>query len=337
MRGIVQDQTGAVLQGARVSLKDESGRVVRAVVTDAKGEFLVDRLPPGAYVLEGEFEGFRPATVNVRIGTRRLPVQTLVLQLASQTQEITVNAGDDVVTAAAAANRDAIVIDDQALKNLPIFDRDIVGTLARFLDASAMGSGGVTLVVDGMEARKVGGRAVGDSADQGQPGSLRRRIPAAGARPHRGHDQGRHRELQRLDGLHVPRRAPECARSVRGDPSAGTAPDPAKGCSAVRCSTASATTSSSRSDGAQDNLQSIVVAARSGRVDQRGRAAAGPRPGAVGVADAPAGPAPHALVPVHQRGHVNRQPGRRWHHAPGVGRGRPRVTRRRSSWARAAC
>ena len=156
MRGIVQDQTGAVLQGARVSLKDESGRIVRSVVTDAKGEFLVDRLPPGAYVLEGEFEGFRPASVNVRVGTRRLAVQTLVLQLASQNQEITVNAGDDVVAAAAAANRDAIVIDDQALKNLPIFDRDVVGTLARFLDASAMGSGGVTLVVDGMEARKVG-------------------------------------------------------------------------------------------------------------------------------------------------------------------------------------
>ena len=37
-----------------------------------------------------------------------------------------------------------------------MFDRDIVGTLSRFLDASAMGTGGVTLVVDGMEARKVG-------------------------------------------------------------------------------------------------------------------------------------------------------------------------------------
>jgi outer membrane receptor protein involved in Fe transport len=156
LRGIVQDQTGAVLQGARVTLTDDAGRTVRSVVTDAKGEFLVDRLPAGAYVLEGEFEGFRPATVNVRIGTRRLPLQTLVLQVAGQSQEITVNAGGDVLGAAANANRDAVVLDDKDLKNLPIFDRDVVGTLARFLDASAMGSGGVTLVVDGMEARKVG-------------------------------------------------------------------------------------------------------------------------------------------------------------------------------------
>ena len=49
-----------------------------------------------------------------------------------------------------------MVLNDQELKNLPIFDRDIVGTLSRFLDASALGTGGATLVVDGMEARKVG-------------------------------------------------------------------------------------------------------------------------------------------------------------------------------------
>jgi hypothetical protein len=157
VRGIVQDQTGAVLQGAMVNVKDEAGRTVRSVVTDAKGEFLVDRLPVGAYVLEAAFEGFRPTVLNLRIAARRAPpIQTMVLQLASQTQEVTVNAGAGVIGAAANANRDAVVLDDKDLRNLPIFDRDMVGTLSRFLDASAMGTGGVTLVVDGMEARKVG-------------------------------------------------------------------------------------------------------------------------------------------------------------------------------------
>lgn len=79
-----------------------------------------------------------------------------MLDLAPQTQEVTVNAGTDVITAAANANRDAVVLHEKELKNLPIFDRDIVGTLSRFLDASALGTGGVTLVIDGMEARKVG-------------------------------------------------------------------------------------------------------------------------------------------------------------------------------------
>lgn len=71
-----------------------------------------------------------------------------MLDVAAQTQEVTVDIGTDAVAAAANRNRDAVVMDDKELRNLPIFDRDIVGTLSRFLDASAMGSGGATLIVD---------------------------------------------------------------------------------------------------------------------------------------------------------------------------------------------
>ncbi len=155
LRGVVRDQTGAVLQGAAVELASESGAVLRTVVTDGRGEYLIDRIAPGAYALKVQFEGFKPATVRVRVTARRVQApQTIVLDLASQSQELTVNA--DVIAAAANANRDAVVVNDKELRNLPIFDRDVVGTLSRFLDASAMGSGGLTLVVDGMEARKVG-------------------------------------------------------------------------------------------------------------------------------------------------------------------------------------
>ena len=155
LHGVVRDQTGAVLPGARVDLADDSGTVVRSAIADKKGEFVIERVPPGDYVLRVQFEGFRSATSRVSVTARRPPpAQTVVLEVAAQSQEVTVNA--DVIAAAANANRDAIVITDTELRNLPIFDRDIVGTLARFLDASVLGSGGVTLVVDGMEARKVG-------------------------------------------------------------------------------------------------------------------------------------------------------------------------------------
>jgi hypothetical protein len=157
VRGVVRDQTGAVLQGAQVRLAGDGGAIGRSVTTDARGEYVIDRVPPGDYTVTVEFEGFRPATVHVRVVTRRAPApQTVVLDLASQKQDVTVSGGEDVITAAARGNRDAIAFDDQDLKNLPIFDRDVVGALSRFLDASAMGTGGVTLVVDGMEARKVG-------------------------------------------------------------------------------------------------------------------------------------------------------------------------------------
>ncbi|MEP6915378.1 MAG: carboxypeptidase-like regulatory domain-containing protein, partial [Acidobacteriota bacterium] len=157
LHGVVRDQTGAVLQNARVELRDESGAVLRSVATDARGEYVVDRVTPGAYVIGVDVQGFQASTVPVRVAARRAPAaQVIVLALASQTQEVTVGTGSEVVAAAANANRDAVVLDDKDLKNLPVFDRDIVGTLSRFLDASALGTGGATLVVDGMEARKVG-------------------------------------------------------------------------------------------------------------------------------------------------------------------------------------
>lgn len=42
--GVVRDQTGAVLTGAQVELSADTGGVPHAVVSDAKGEFLIDRV-----------------------------------------------------------------------------------------------------------------------------------------------------------------------------------------------------------------------------------------------------------------------------------------------------
>src|SRR5258708_6878297 len=47
-------------------------------------------------------------------------------------------------------------MDRSALDNLPIFDQDFIGTMSRFLDSGSIGTNGVTLVVDGMEATRAG-------------------------------------------------------------------------------------------------------------------------------------------------------------------------------------
>jgi outer membrane receptor protein involved in Fe transport len=156
-RGVIRDQTGAVLQGARVELLDSHGDIVETTAADPTGAFQFRAVLPGSYIVRVEVQGFRESRTTVRVAARRAPPPlNVVLDLAAVPQDITVNAQDDVIAAAAASNRDAISVDSADLRNLPVFDRDIVATLSRFLDASAFGSSGVTLVVDGMEARKVG-------------------------------------------------------------------------------------------------------------------------------------------------------------------------------------
>ena len=153
--GIVRDQTGAVLQSATVELVPASG-VARSTTTNAAGVFRFENVAPGPYELRAMFEGFKPASVRVRVGSRPPAPQTLVLRLANLAQQITVSDETGAVTTETRDNRDAVVVDQKMLDNLPVFDRDVVGSLSRFLDAGSLGTGGASLIVDGMEAKSVG-------------------------------------------------------------------------------------------------------------------------------------------------------------------------------------
>ena len=149
--GVVQDQTGAVLAGATVDLLNASGAVAQTTTADGVGAFRFDSVSGGAYELRATFEGFKAASNRVRVGRRALSGQKLVLELASISQEITVtNAAEDVSTSGA-SNVDAVTIDQNMLDTLPVFDHDVVATMSRFLDTGSLGTGGVTVVVNGME------------------------------------------------------------------------------------------------------------------------------------------------------------------------------------------
>ena len=152
--GTVQDQTGGVLPGADVVLVAAGGGQERASKCDPTGVFRFADVPAGVYELRAQYEGFKPATVRVRVGPRAPARQKLVLALANVKQEVTV--GDPGVSTTADRNRDAITVDQQLLRDLPVFDRNVVAAASRFLDPGAAATAGTTLVVDGMEARKVG-------------------------------------------------------------------------------------------------------------------------------------------------------------------------------------
>jgi Carboxypeptidase regulatory-like domain/TonB dependent receptor len=148
--GVVQDQTGAVLQNATVELVAASG-AVQSTTTDAVGGFRFDDVAAGQYELRTSFEGFKPAAVRVRVGARAPAPQKLVLRLANVKQEITVSNAAAQVDATSSNNLDAVAVDQQMLESLPVFDQDYIATLSRFLDSGSLGSGGATVVVNGME------------------------------------------------------------------------------------------------------------------------------------------------------------------------------------------
>ena len=161
--GVVQDQTGAVLPGAQVALIPAGGGAEQRVASDASGAFRFDRVAPGAYDMRTEFPGFKTNVSRVRVGARAPAATTIVMQIEGVTQEISVTTGGAQTSAAAAANLNAISVDGDALDNLPVLDQDVVGAMTRFLDSTSIGTGGATIIVDGVEVNAL---AVSASAVQ---------------------------------------------------------------------------------------------------------------------------------------------------------------------------
>src|SRR5215471_18167888 len=153
--GTVADQTGAVLPSAQVELRSPAGQILQTVTTDTDGQFRFPAVVNGRYTIVATFEGFQPTTTQVTVANRAPSAVRMTLPLAGITQEVTVgNAASDVHTDAL-SNLDSSTVDRNALDNLPIFNDDVVGTMSRFLDSSAVGTNGVMLIVNGVEVNSL--------------------------------------------------------------------------------------------------------------------------------------------------------------------------------------
>src|SRR5213593_221239 len=152
--GTVQDQSGAAFLGAQVDLLKD-GQQQRTTTTDTSGAFRFDSLQPGNYELRTHQEGFKTDIRRVTLGNRSPGRLRIVLFVENLNQQITVSGDNPEVSTDPSENRDVAAVDRQALDDLPIFDQDVVTTMSRFLDSSALGTNGVTLIVDGIQGAGV--------------------------------------------------------------------------------------------------------------------------------------------------------------------------------------
>ncbi|MDE3155192.1 MAG: TonB-dependent receptor [Acidobacteriota bacterium] len=149
--GVVVDSTGAVLPYARVDLIGSSSPAPASTTTSPTGTFRFGPLRPGRYQVRVSLDGFETTTVAVEVRDRTPATVKITLPLAGVHQEVTVTSQTPQVSTGAASNADAVSVTQHTLESLPVFDDDAVATLSRFLDSGAIGQGGVTILVNGME------------------------------------------------------------------------------------------------------------------------------------------------------------------------------------------
>ena len=150
--GTVTDSSGAVIVGATVSLKDAAGQGCGTSKTNSSGRFSIvncgDRM--NLSVSHPGFETFRKEVSALNADLQ------ITMQIAAVGNHIVVNESAVEVSTDTSANTNTTQMDSQSMAALPVLDQDYITMMSDFLDPGALGTGGVSLVVNGVEANGPG-------------------------------------------------------------------------------------------------------------------------------------------------------------------------------------
>lgn len=128
LNGTVTDSTGAVIQGANVTITNTETNIQRRTQTTDRGSYSLNEVPPGTYTLQVEQSGFQ--TVN-QTGITLTVNQTLTfnetLQPGAATQTVTVAADAAVIDTSTSANGTAI--ENTSVQALPLNGRNFTQLL----------------------------------------------------------------------------------------------------------------------------------------------------------------------------------------------------------------
>jgi hypothetical protein len=91
--GDVRDESSALVAGARITAVHQGTGFTRTTVSGSLGEYRLDELPPGAYQVAVEKEGFRKLTFDrVAVEVNQKYRLDLRLQVGGEREEIIVTA-----------------------------------------------------------------------------------------------------------------------------------------------------------------------------------------------------------------------------------------------------
>jgi hypothetical protein len=122
--GVASDQSGAVLPGVLVTIKNTNTSTVRTITTSESGAFTVSLLPVGAYEVTFELSGFQPVTLkNIDLHVNdRLKLDGR-LSVGGVAETVSVSAGQALVQPIAALQS---TMTSTQVKELPLNNRNFV-------------------------------------------------------------------------------------------------------------------------------------------------------------------------------------------------------------------
>src|SRR5712691_383918 len=91
VNGTVADQSGAVLPGATVTLVEETTGLVRTVITNETGRWVIPALQPGRYTIKAELSGFQTQNrTGIVVNVGQAVTLNLALPVGGLSDQVTV-------------------------------------------------------------------------------------------------------------------------------------------------------------------------------------------------------------------------------------------------------
>src|SRR5438034_9984260 len=155
LRGTVTDDSGAIVQGAKITLTANSG-TVNTAVAGADGSYSFTGIAPGDYVAQASAPDLAvaPLKVMIRPGAQILSFQ---LKVASVAQQVTVEDRAVTVTPEPANNASATVLAGDDLQALSDNPDDLIDELIAIAGPGA-GPGGASVFIDGFSSGQLSSR-----------------------------------------------------------------------------------------------------------------------------------------------------------------------------------
>ena len=123
--GELTDASGALVQGAKITLQDEQKGYKFATTTDSNGHYLFASIPPGLYSVTAEMGGFeKTVRAHIKVNVSENPTANLTLKVAGAEQKVEVSAQSQSI-----ATEDATtgqVVDRRLINDLPLIDRYVM-------------------------------------------------------------------------------------------------------------------------------------------------------------------------------------------------------------------
>src|SRR5438552_3138785 len=155
LRGIVTDESGAIVPGAKITLTASSGTASTAVA-GADGSYSFTGIAPGDYVAQASAPDLATAPLKLTIwpGVQTLNIQ---LKVAAVSQQVTVEDRAVSVTPEPANNASATVLAGDDLQALSDNPDDLIDELIAIAGPGA-GPGGASVFIDGFSSGQLSSR-----------------------------------------------------------------------------------------------------------------------------------------------------------------------------------